>query len=122
METKILLIDNQPELPSELAVLLFDSGYHLFNIGDINDSDEIILNSHPEYLIVNNYDETYDLNLFAILKKLSSVNIKIILTSSNDLSEEKINEIYNKEIDKIIFANKTKLDLVEDIKDFISKQ
>jgi hypothetical protein len=98
METKILLIDNQPELPSELAVLLFDSGYHLFNIADINDSDEIILNGHPEYLVVNNYDETYDLNLFAILKKLSSVNLKVI------------------------FSNKTKIDLVEDIKDFISKQ
>lgn len=116
METKILLIDNQPELPTELAHILFDEGYHIFNILDLNDSHEIVKNNAPDVIILNNYNENHDLKIFKELKDLSSIDLKIILISNESLKDN----IENFGINKLILSNGDNEYLFEEIHNFLN--
>lgn len=115
METKILLVDNQPELPTELAYILFDEEYHVFNILDLNDSHEIVKNNAPDVIILNNYNKNHDLNIFKELKDLSSVDLKIILISNELLTDT----IEGFGVNKFILSNGDNEFLFEEIHNFL---
>ena len=83
MENKILLIEDVPDMPSELALFLFNSGYHVLNIGNIEDSFEIIQSHLPELIIVNNISENNDQGMFQNLKTAAGVQTIVIFTSEN---------------------------------------
>jgi len=91
MEIKILLIDNSAELPSELAVMLFDAGYHVYNIACQEDCFEIIQANNPEIIIFNNFSETNNPEIFKKFKGVSEKN-HIIFISENVYPENKIKQ------------------------------
>jgi DNA-binding response OmpR family regulator len=112
MDKKILLIDNQPDLPTELAYILFDAGYHVLNIADHEESFEIIENQKPDLIIFNNYSENHDIDIFQRFKSATEENILIMFIPDQVFPTEKLTISGT---DGYILKNATNLELLEKI-------
>jgi DNA-binding response OmpR family regulator len=84
-ETKILLVEDLPELPSELASLLFEAGYHVLNIADPDEAFPIISSHQPEIIIINDHTGIAP-GIPAEFKTASEGPVKVIIISEDPVT------------------------------------
>jgi DNA-binding response OmpR family regulator len=115
LELKVLLVDDKPELPSDLAVLIFDNGYHVLNIAEIGECFAIIRSHDPDIIILNNFPPNEQLAILQDLKTASGNNCLILVTGEKTVFENRLVSILDAGADSCLLSSPTDWEILAQV-------